>query len=220
MLSIVMMLSGTLIFSGCSKPNETIDNNDNWVDLGLPSGLLWAKCNVGADSPEEYGDYFAWGETAPKEVYGWRTYKYCNASTGEYTRYNGKDGLFILLPEDDAATVNMGGGARTPTLDEWQELIDNTTIQVTVENGVSGLRFSSSNGNRIFLPAAGENWNDSPEYVGRSVSYWSSSLEEDPDKIAWYYEYSTAWSSGDDDEEMALCDITAGLSVRAVCSAR
>ena len=81
MLSIVMMLSGTWIFSGCTKPNETIDNNGNWVNLGLPSGLLWAKCNVDADSPEEYGDYFAWGETAPKEVYDLENYKYYNTLT-------------------------------------------------------------------------------------------------------------------------------------------
>ena len=173
------------------------------------------------EQPEEYGDYFAWGETAPKEVYGLRTYKYYNASTGEFTRYNGKDGLFILLPEDDAATVNMGGGARTPTLDEWIELIDNTSIQRAEINGVLGLIFLGSNGNSIFLPAAGENWNVSPEHVGSDVVYWSSSLEEDPDKIAWSYERSVFWPTGDDDEyEVALYDITAGLPVRAVCSAR
>lgn len=208
MLSIVMMLSGTWIFSGCTKPNETIDNNGNWVNLGLPSGLLWAKCNVDADSPEEYGDYFAWGETAPKEVYDLENYKYYNTLTGELTRYNGKDGLFILLPEDDAATVNMGGGARTPTLDEWQELIDNTSIQGAEINGVPGFIFLGSNGNSIFLPAAGENWNDSPEYVGRGVSYWSSSLEEDPDPIAWCF----------DSGEMMLYGIDCGLPIRAVRS--
>lgn len=109
----------------------------DYVDLGLPSGLLWATCNVGADNPEDYGDYFAWAETEPKSVYNWSTYKYCDG--GYYyklTKYctrsdfgnNGfTDNLTVLLPEDDAATANWGNGWRMPTENEWRELIDNTT---------------------------------------------------------------------------------------------
>ena len=107
-----------------------------WVDLGLPSGTLWATCNVGANSPEEYGDYFAWGETQPKEYYDWSTYQYCNGSHYMLTKYcptsgygyNGfTDNLTILLPEDDASTVNCGSDWRIPTSEEWRELFSYTT---------------------------------------------------------------------------------------------
>ena len=107
-----------------------------YVDLGLPSGLLWATCNVGADNPEDYGDYFAWGETQPKDTYNWSTYQYCNGSYNTLTKYcsnssfgyNGfTDDLTTLLPEDDAATANWGSHWRMPTEEEWQELYRNTT---------------------------------------------------------------------------------------------
>ena len=135
-----------------------------YVDLGLPSGLLWAACNVGANAPEEYGDYFAWGETQPKDVYNWSTYQYCMGSNNTLTKYctdpnygyNGfTDNLTILLPEDDAATANWGNGWRMPTKEEWQELLDNTTVTWTQQNGVNGRLFTGSNGNSLFLPAAG-----------------------------------------------------------------
>ena len=108
-----------------------------YVDLGLPSGLLWATCNVGATSPEDYGDYFAWGETQPKDTYEWSTYQYCNGSYNTLTKYcsnssygyNGfTDNLTTLLPEDDAATANWGGNWRMPTKEEFQELYNNTTV--------------------------------------------------------------------------------------------
>lgn len=107
--------------SGLSYGNEVsfTTNDHDYVDLGLPSGLLWATCNVGADSPEKYGDYFAWGETQLKDNYDWNAYQYCNGSYNTLTKYcndsyygyNGfTDNLFALLPEDDAATATLGGG--------------------------------------------------------------------------------------------------------------
>ena len=105
----------------------------DYVDLGLPSGTLWATCNVGADSPEDYGDYFAWGETQPKDTYDWSTYQYCNGSYNTLTKYSVEffdswyeqytnygyngfiDNLTTLLPEDDAATANWGADWRMPT---------------------------------------------------------------------------------------------------------
>ncbi|MBQ3709450.1 MAG: hypothetical protein II887_01965 [Bacteroidales bacterium] len=167
-----------------------------YVDLGLPSGTLWATCNVGANAPEEYGDYFAWGETTPKTTYNWSTYKYCNGDINQLTKYcndassgyNGfTDDLTSLLPEDDAATVNWGNGWRMPTDAEWTELYQNTTCTWTTQNGVNGRRFTASNGNSLFLPAAGDQWNDEPHYAGSKGYYWSSSLYTDWPNSAWYF---------------------------------
>ena len=157
-----------------------------YVDLGLPSGLLWATCNVGADNPEDYGDYFAWGETQPKDYYSWSTYQYCNGSFSTLTKYcsnssygyNGfTDNLTILLPEDDAATANWGTGWRMPTYEEWEELLDNTTVTWTTQNGVNGRLFTASNGNSLFLPAASLRIDDFFDLTGSYGYYWSSSVE-------------------------------------------
>lgn len=145
-------------------------NGHDWVDLGLPSGTKWATCNLGANSPEEYGDYYAWGETSPwkyasKGAYADRYYKYYGGSDGVFTKYcndasHGKNGftdnLTTLEASDDAATVNWGSGWRMPTKDELDELKNNCTATSTNQNGVNGLLFTSrSNGNSIFLPCAG-----------------------------------------------------------------
>lgn len=169
-----------------TAPQPQIDGT-LWVDLGLPSGLLWASCNVGAQSPEERGDYFAWGETAPKEIYSWETYIY--GTLLQLTKYNSNpshghngytDTLTILEPCDDAATANMGAPARTPTILEWIELVENTT-HIWVENsvnGTNGIRFISTNGNSIFLPATGyiSQWGGPNDSLGRCM-YWSASLD-------------------------------------------
>lgn len=176
--------------SGLSYGNEvsftTLDDGGNdheYVDLGLPSGTLWATCNVGSDNPEDYGDYFAWGETETKTIYNWTTYKYCNGSPNTLTKYcnnpsNGYNGytdnLNTLRLVDDAATANWGIGWRTPTEEEWQELYQNTTNTWTTQNGVSGRLFIGSNGNSLFLPTAGYR-NDS-EFYGGIGFYWSSIL--------------------------------------------
>ena len=151
---------------------KDIDDTHEWVDLGLPSGTLWATCNIGADSPEEYGDYFAWGETQPKSNYSWATYKYCKGSSNTLTRYcyqsdygyNGfTDTLTELLPEDDAATANWGENWHTPSLAQIQELFDSTytTTAYTTQNGVKGRKITSNiNGESIFLPAAGYRYGD------------------------------------------------------------
>jgi hypothetical protein len=167
-----------------------------YVDLGLPSGLLWATCNVGADNPDDYGDYFAWGETQPKDTYNWSTYQYCNGSYNTLTKYcsnssfgyNGfTDDLTTLLPEDDAATANWGSHWRMPTEEEWQELYRNTTNTWTTQNGVNGRLFTASNGNSLFLPAAGYRTDSSLYLAGSYGYYWSSSLDTDYPSGAWLF---------------------------------
>ena len=155
-----------------------------YVDLGLPSGLLWATCNVGADTPEDYGYYFAWGETQPKSDYSWSTYQYGDGST--FTKYTGSDGLTTLLPEDDAATANWGSGWRMPTQAEWQELLNYTTHIWTTQNGVTGRLFTATNGNSLFLPAAGYRGGTSLYSAGTYGDYWSSSLRTVYPDDAWY----------------------------------
>ena len=179
-------------------PNGTVYGNqlsfttaDGYVDLGLPSGTLWATCNVGANAPEEYGDYFAWGDTQPKDVYDWSTYQYCNGSYNTLTKYCSgpaygfTDNLTTLLPEDDAATANWGSDWRMPTKEEWQELLDNTTVTWTQQNGVNGRLFTASNGNSLFLPAAGYRQYSSLNHAGSYGLYWSSSLYTDNPSGAW-----------------------------------
>ena len=162
----------------------------DWVDLGLPSGTLWATRNIGASSPEDYGDYFAWGETEPKESYDLYTYKwwkswcesgntywgyskYCNSSSA----YMGNpDDRTELDPEDDAATVNWGSDARMPSSEQFQELISSCTRQWTQRNGVNGNLIIGPNGNTIFLPAAGVYYLEMLDRAGSSVLYWSRTV--------------------------------------------
>ena len=183
----------------------------DWVDLGLPSGLLWATRNVGASSPEDYGDYFAWGEIAPKGIYWSGNYLlgYWDLNGYYYTKYNWSDGLTTLLPEDDAATANYGG--RMPTIAEWSELIRNTTYTWTTRNGVNGGLFTASNGNSLFLPAADFYVEDSC-FPGYSCMYWSSSRHEIYFGNAWSFEGGSdgIWIEHD-------WDRCFGFSVRAVC---
>ena len=157
-----------------------------YVDLGLPSGTLWATYNVGAEAPEEYGNYFAWGETQPKDNCIWSTYMYCHGSSNTLTKYCNKsnygyngftDGLTTLQPQDDAATVNWGPNWRMPTKEEWQELYQNTTNTWTTLNGVSGRLFTASNGNTLFLPAAGYLGGSNFYFIGSYGYYGSKSLD-------------------------------------------
>ena len=164
----------------------------NAVDLGLPSGTLWADRNVGADTPEAYGDYFAWGETKSKSNYSWPGYKWYNWSYEKITKYcihrsNGAvDGKTVLDLEDDAAYVNMGTEWRMPTYEEQKELISNCTKEWATQNGVLGRKLTGPNGNSIFLPATGFYEGGAPDYVGSGGNYWSSTLSEENSSAACY----------------------------------
>lgn len=200
------------------KPDSQI-NNHEYVDLGLPSGLKWATCNVGANAPEEYGYYFAWGEVEPKTTYDWSTYKY-GTSYDQLTKYcnyssYGKDGFTdnktVLDPEDDAATVNWGGTWRMPTKEEQDELRNNCTWNWTTQNGVNGYKVTGPNGNSIFLPAAGLMSGGYLLDDGSWGYYWSSSLITDNPVYACGVYFSSdyvGWSNYN-----RYC----GFTVRPVC---
>ena len=180
-----------------SESGDGKDGSHEWVDLGLPSGTLWATCNVGASKPEEYGDFFAWGETSPKSGYDWSTYKYCKGTQETLTKYcldsscgyNGfTDALSELLPEDDAATANWGNGWQMPSDRQIVELKSKTTMESKTVNGVSGMLITSkSNGKSIFLPAAGYHRWGAIQDVGSDGRYWSRSLNTSDSN----YKYTT-----------------------------
>lgn len=162
------------------------------VDLGL--SVKWATCNVGAERPEEYGDYFAWGEVKPKKKYNWSTYKYRRGTRETMTKYcNGiVDNNTVLDPEDDAATVNWGGAWRMPTKAEQDELRKKCKWTWAIQNGVTGYKVVGPNGNSIFLPAAGSMRNSSLDSVGSYGTYWSSSLVTSYPESAYYVGFSSS----------------------------
>jgi len=154
-----------------------------YIDLGLPSGRLWAKCNLGASSPEEYGSYFAWGETTDKTTYSWSTYTHYKDSV--FTKYTSSDGLSTLDATDDAATARLGVNWRMPTKAEFDELLNNCTATFTTSNGINGYLFTGPNGNSIFLPMAGGRDGEGLLSGGKSGFYWLSSLYSDDTDYAW-----------------------------------
>lgn len=183
----------TLKDAPTETPTPEVSVSYNAVDLGLPSGTLWADRNVGADSPEAYGDYFAWGETKPKSTYDWDTYKWCRGWFDTMTKYCTKssygtvDNKTVLDLEDDAAYVNMGTEWRMPTFDEMEELCNKCTWTWTTQNGTKGYKVTGPNGNSIFLPAAG--WRYDSNLIGEFCDYWSSSLYESKSYNAWYLNF-------------------------------
>ena len=139
-----------------------------YVDLGLPSGNLWAKCNLGASSPEAYGDYYAWGEVEPKQEYTKSNHKWYKegAPSQGFTKYNNEDGKLTLEDEDDAVIQNLGKGWRTPSLADFRELTNQkyTTIEKTTLNGVAGYQITSKkNKKSIFIPFAGFKNSEKPQ---------------------------------------------------------
>ena len=229
----VLMLMTMFFATGFNKPENQDDdlNGHAYVDLGLPSGTLWATCNVGADTPEGYGDYFAWGETQTKSTFNWCTYRYCK---GNYDHkltkycsnirngYNGfTDNLTVLQPNDDAATVNWGSDWCMPTRAQWEELYQNTTHTWKMQNGVYGILFTASYGASLFLPTAGYRCGSKIDNAGSCVDYWSSSLNMDAQVRAWgFYGDSSLNHMWSDGIRMCSIDRCYGRSVRAVRSAR
>ena len=170
---------------------KNIINGHKYVDLGLPSGLKWATCNIGANKPEEYGDYFAWGETETKKEYTDNNCKTLKLILGLLTI--GKRENF-----KDTARANWGGTWRMPTKREMKELVDKCTWQQTTKSGVNGCKVTGPNGKSIFLPAAGCCRGSSHDRVGKGGYYWSSAPYESHDLGAYglyFYsgDYNVAW---------------------------
>jgi hypothetical protein len=161
-----------------NKPSRGFENGHEYVDLGLTSGLKWAICNIGANSPEEYGDYFDWGEVEPKTTYDWSPYKYCDDSG--FTKYNEEDCKILLDPEDDAATVNWGSSWRMPSYEEFEEMY--TGCQWEHDYDYEGTKVfvyvgtSKKNGNKIIIPYSGEY--EKTQYNSLYTSFWTSTYFE------------------------------------------
>ena len=207
------------------KPNQqqTASGSHQYVDLGLPSGTLWATCNVGANNPWDYGDYFAWGETTTKSTYSWSNYKYCrDGAYDKLTKYCNKssygnngytDSRTTLEKSDDAAYKNWGSDWCMPTQWQFQELKDKCTWTWTTRNGKNGYEVKSkSNGNTIFFPTVGY-WccgEGKPSHVGSFGYYWSSSLSAGSPLDARFlnFDSSCVYSNG--------YDRSSGRSVRPV----
>ena len=155
------------------------DHHPHMIDLGLPSGTKWACCNVGADKPEGYGGYYAWGETEEKEKYSWETYLYGDGS--DYGAYD--IGVDIAGKTYDVAYVKQGSNWRMPTLDQMEEITSSCTSEWITLNDVKGLKITGSNGNSIFLPAAGEKYTygstDGLTEDGVEGHYWTSNCQPD-----------------------------------------
>lgn len=193
-------------------------NGHDWADLGL--SVKWATCNLGANMPEEYGDYYAWGETSVKSNYEWSTYKWCTDSYDAITKYcwGSAFGLVdkktTLVLSDDAANANWGGSWRMPTVEELDELRENCSWQWTTLNGINGYMVTSKiNGKSIFLPVAGARNGTEIREVGSCGFYWSSSLSTSNPSGAFYLQLKSTNASRAD-YYYRRCE---GRSVRAVC---
>lgn len=227
--SVQVLKDGIVIFE-CSetKGGEVIIKEDpynghEYVDLGLPSGLKWATMNVGATKPEEYGDYFAWGETEPYYTEGHSQDNPCTNWKTEKTGYNwdsyfdsnitkyATDKKTQLDPKDDAAHVNWGGDWRMPTDAELTELRTKCSWTWESRNGVNGYKVTGPNNNSIFLPAAGYRYDSSLGSAGSVGDYWSSSLDEGNS----YSAYESYFDSSIVDRDSGSRDY--GQSVRPVC---
>lgn len=201
-------LSVSASFSACNDDDDEDNTKSAFdihaVDLGLPSGVLWADQNVGANSPYEGGDHFSFGETSPKEVYSFDTYKYGGeTSLTKYVKQDqaagyGKNGFYddieVLEKEDDAASKNWGGLWRTPTQEEWEELEKNAQwTWEEREDGVNGYTITGPTGSSIFLPTTGYFYGKELHNPSDYGTYWTATLGEGRDDYAQVY---GAYSSG------------------------
>ena len=211
--AVVMMMS--VAFTACSSDDDDSKPNPDaveYVDLGLPSGTKWATCNVGANKPEQSGNYYAWGEIKTKKTYNWSTYKWMQKGQNDskfITKYTVPDeyydciwynsiGTFIgdnknsLEDEDDAATAKLGKPWRTPTPEEFQELIDNCEWASIIVNGVKCYQGKSRiNQETITLPAAGRRYDDGLQKDNNEALYWSNSIFSDESSSAIIFKFST-----------------------------
>ena len=186
----------------CSCPD---DNHPHAIDLGLPSGTKWCCCNVGASSPEEYGGYYAWGETTEKSVYDLDTYAYYKDDSCVYI------GSDISGTQYDVACVRMGAPWRMPTFEQQDELVTCCKRSWTQKNGVQGILVTGPNDAQVFLPATGHSRDESLSFAGEAGYYWTSSLYLYSSYAAYYLNFAFyGWGGGHDYRDY-------GRAVRPVC---
>ncbi len=202
--------------------DDTQMEDDGAVDLGL--SVKWASCNLGAATPAEYGDYYAWAELAPKEEYSWATYRYANGDIYSITKYNNDenygvvDGISHMEATDDVATATLGEDWHIPSRAEWQELRDK--CEWTWDAEAVGYTVTGPNGNSIFLPANG--YNDSTRGGLRMVGEYGYYVTSDVNEQYWYYEDCYAFYAPDEEWELPAehyffyCHRAEGLGVRPV----
>lgn len=218
------MLNGNH-FSMIENPTCPYHKNNqvlcNWVDLGLPSGLNWASCNLGVTTQNNFGSFYAWAEIKPKYHFIWRTYRYCsmnaNNELSSLTKYNTDekfgpiDNKTRLESSDDVASLVFGNGARIPTKHDWIELINNTAGIWTRQNGINGWQLTSHHNHQsIFLPAAGTREGANILHLGECGYYWSSSLGMTTPFRAWYFYFDSNHSC------VSRYGRNHGFSIRAV----
>lgn len=183
-----------------------------YVDLGLPSGILWATCNLGADTPEEFGDYYTWGEVKPKLLAGESSYKWY--SNNQYTKYNNSDLKKVLDAEDDASVLKLGGNWHIPTIENWKELISNCkrTIVRREDNSIQGYLYTSNiNNNSVFFPQAGyQEYVQLDNLYSYYTHYWSSNRSDSSVYSAQFANLRDNYTS--------TCYRTHCLPIRPVCN--
>ena len=215
MRNFTLLMDALMCGAWCATA-QTTENGHEYVDLDLPSGLKWATCNVGATAPEEYGNYYAWGETETKTTYDGSTYFDTTDGGSTFTEYTA-GGKTVLDLEDDAAAVNMGGAWRMPTREEINELLTKCTwTYTTTYNGKSVKGYvvtSQTNGNSIFLPAAGYQSQCAVGFVGSIGQYWTSNLYTSSESRAWVLLFNKSNNTLKEDVSYRYT----GRPVRAVC---
>ena len=201
---------GIMVQSFAEAPHLSCpdDNHPHMIDLGLPSGTKWACCNVGASTPEGYGGYYAWGETEEKSIYNWSNYIHCDGSMDTF-HYLGDN---ICGTEYDVAYVKWGREWQLPSFDQCRELVENTTYEWTMMNGIEGGLFTGKNGVSIFLPCAGHHFNS--QFYGNIDYgfYWQGNMNPyDQSGIACILSFGIFNAQSDQ-----LMDCESGQSVRPV----
>ena len=190
LLTLAVMFFGT-IYNKVNAADDKAKSSDEIeaVDLGL--SVKWANMNVGAKTPSGFGSYFAWGETKTKQFFSWNTYTWSKGDSPSLTKYSTLDRRTQLALSDDAARANMGGDWRMPTVDEYEELIDNCKWEWTNKDGVNGYKVTSKkNGNSIFLPITGFRFYGDVQFRAINGIYWTSSLYTANPYKAWCLEFN------------------------------
>jgi hypothetical protein len=190
LLTLAVMFLGT-IYNKVNAADDKAKSSDEIeaVDLGL--SVKWANMNVGAKTPSGFGSYFAWGETKTKQFFSWNTYTWSKGDSPSLTKYSTLDRRTQLALSDDAARANMGGDWRMPTVDEYDELIDNCKWEWTNKDGINGYKVTSKkNGNSIFLPITGFRFYGDVQFRAINGIYWTSSLYTANPYKAWCLEFN------------------------------